>query len=78
MGAAGVVRDGGPLVFPTTRVLGYERSVGPEAQYAWFEYGRNDGEVSPRRAAPIEATRQWPVPPRPAERHIRFSYWVQR
>jgi hypothetical protein len=76
--AAPPVRDGGTLVLPTTRVAAYEQELGPEAQYAWFEYGRNDGEVSPRYAAPLAATRQWPVPPRPAERHVRFWYWVQR
>ena len=72
------VRDQGPLVFPTDRVLAYEQGVGVDERYAWFEYGRNDGEVSARHDVPLEATRQWPVPPRPAERHVRFWYWVQR
>jgi hypothetical protein len=76
--ASAPVRDGGTLVLPTSGVAAYEHELGPDAQYAWFEYGRNDGEVSARYTAPIEATGRWPVPPRPAERHIRFSYWIQR
>lgn len=72
------LRDEGPLVFATYPVASAEAQMGVESQYGWFAYGRNDGEVSARWNGPIEATRQWPVPPRPAERHVRFWYWVQR
>jgi len=72
-------RDLGPLVLPTDGVLAYERSEGgPGARYAWFEQGRNNGGVSARTDLPILATRQWPIPPQPAEHWIRFYRWDQR
>lgn len=72
------VRDAGRLVLPTDRVLASERAAGPASRYEWFAYGRNNDQVSARHEVPILARNQWPVPPRPLERRIRFWYWEQR
>lgn len=78
-GGAPTARDVGPMVLPTDGVLAYERSVGgPDARYARFEHGRNNEGVSARMEVPILATNRWPVPPKPAERWIRFNRWRQR
>lgn len=43
-----------------------------------FEYSRNDARLTPASRAPLLATRQWPEPPRPLERPVRFWRWQQR
>lgn len=43
-----------------------------------WEFSRNDERVNAVRSVPLSAARQWPQPPRPAERRIRFSDWQQR
>lgn len=74
---AATARDLGPLVFPTDGVVAYERGA-DAGRYGWFEFGRNNGAVAARDERPILATTQWPLPPRPAERRVRFEYWDQR
>ncbi len=69
--------DPGPLVFPTDTVLAFERASSTQP-YEWFEYSRNNREVSARTFGPLLATNQWPVPPRPAERRVRFWWWDQK
>lgn len=43
-----------------------------------YEYSRSDSRLSPSSRAPLLATNQWPEPPRPAERPVRFWRWQQR
>lgn len=42
-----------------------------------YEFSRNDARLSPLSRGPILATRQWPEPPRPLERPVRFWRWQQ-
>lgn len=42
-----------------------------------FEFSRNDQRLSPTSRGPLLATRDWPEPPRPLERRIRFWMWQQ-
>jgi hypothetical protein len=43
-----------------------------------FEFSRNDARLTPASRGAILATRQWPEPPRPLERPVRFWRWQQR
>lgn len=43
-----------------------------------YEFSRNDARLTPQTRGPILATRQWPEPPRPVERPVRFWRWKQR
>jgi hypothetical protein len=43
-----------------------------------YEYARNDARLSPGSRGPLLATRQWPEPPQPVERPVRFWKWRQR
>ena len=43
-----------------------------------YEFSRNDSRLTPVSRGPVLATRQWPEPPRPAERPVRFWRWQQR
>lgn len=68
---AGMARGRSALVLPGT--------VAPvEADFERFEFGRNDAAVGLVRPRALLATNQWPQPPRPLERRIRFSDWQQR
>ncbi len=43
-----------------------------------YEFTRNDARLTPATRGPILATRQWPEPPQPLERPVRFWRWQQR
>jgi len=43
-----------------------------------YEFSRNDARLTPQTRGPVLATRQWPEPPRPIERPVRFWRWQQR
>ena len=82
-GCAGRAREVGPantrvvpLATLAPELARYEASGTPVSRR--FEFDRLDGDLGRRRSAPLRATRQWPQPPMPAERRIRFHYWEQR
>jgi len=80
-GASGAARGGlhesdrSRLVFESPEVA---RANADRLPFERFEFSRNDDRVNPVRSVPLLASRQWPQPPRPAERRIRFSDWQQR
>lgn len=62
------------LVFNTEVV----EAAGLEPAFDRFEFSRNDGAANVVARGPMNAARAWPLPPRPAERRVRFSDWQQR
>lgn len=61
-------------IFPTDSTRAATNTAPPER----FEFARLDHSLAPRVAAPLRATQQWPQPPQPLERRIRFRWWEQR
>lgn len=59
-------------------IVAYDRS--PESLLAFerFEYARRDASLNPVAFGPVVAQRQWPQPPQPLERRVRFHIWEQR
>lgn len=42
-----------------------------------WAFARKDDALAVRSSGPLLATRQWPEPPPPCERPVRFKRWVQ-
>ncbi|MFM9956626.1 MAG: hypothetical protein ACKVZJ_01005 [Phycisphaerales bacterium] len=67
-GRAALVFESPEVALANQGTLAFER----------FEFSRNDKHINPAGSTPLIATRDWPQPPRPGERRIRFSDWQQR
>lgn len=64
-------------VMPGEAIVAYQNSLSGTLPFERFEFSRNNERLSYVRQVPIEATRQWPEPPRPRERPVIFQRWRQ-
>lgn len=65
------------LVLPAPGLLAAEAAAPDLTAARAFERTRNDPGLTARTAAPLTATGQWPEPPRPVERPVRFERFDQ-
>lgn len=64
-------------VMPGEDIVRYQASAGGTLPFERFEFARNNGLLNVVREVPIQASRQWPEPPRPRERPVIFLRWRQ-
>lgn len=64
-------------IFTTPAMSAWERSGNATAPADRWEFARRDDSLSATTHIPILGTQQWPLPPRPQERRVRFRHWEQ-
>lgn len=59
-------------------IVAHDRAPDSLLAFERFEYARRDASLNPVAFGPVVAQRQWPQPPQPLERRVRFHIWEQR